>query len=140
MFIVTASLVSALPFWSGGGRWSSYVVGKDGAIYKKNRGGNQPSEVVDLNGKQLVDPQTGHAVSPSEFSPAPLLMWIDVNLGARQPKDDYPRTWFNFGGRPRYALVLLDPVRPDGRLQHPHPPIPWQLRPQGFYNGPLRPR
>jgi hypothetical protein len=96
VFIVAAGLISALPFSSKSGRWSTYVLGQDGIIYQETRGGNQPSEVADLNGKQLVNPQTGHGVQPSEFSSAPWVTWIDVDRGSRRPKDDYPRTWFNF--------------------------------------------
>jgi ABC-type transport system involved in multi-copper enzyme maturation permease subunit len=69
VFIVLAllaSLLSNLVF--NNDRWATYVMTKDGTIYKETQGGRRPSEFVDLNGKPLTDAKTGRMIESEEFN------------------------------------------------------------------------
>jgi ABC-type transport system involved in multi-copper enzyme maturation permease subunit len=106
VFLVTTNLVNALPSWLGGVRLSNYLLTRDGAVYKESRGGGQTGEIVDLDGKPFVDPKSGQRIQPAELSPyfCANVTSVNVDPEGRRPKDDYPRTYFNFWGQGQGTL------------------------------------
>ena len=97
VFIVACFLVNLLPLSFRNGAWSTYHMAKDGTLYRESRGGSQPPSIVDLDGRPFTDPQTGNKVLPIDFGPyASTPLYDDVDPEGRRPKDDYPRTYFNF--------------------------------------------
>jgi hypothetical protein len=48
--------------------WLRYVVTEDGAVFKVTQGPDDSAEIVDLEGKPLMDAKTGRMITPSDFN------------------------------------------------------------------------
>jgi hypothetical protein len=48
--------------------WSSYLMAKDGTIYKSTQPAQGPQQILDLAGKPCLDPKTGRPIEPANFN------------------------------------------------------------------------
>jgi hypothetical protein len=72
--------------------WSDYQMNKDGAIYKVTHGNGDQSDIVDLQGKPLMDAKTGRMIGMADFN-RQLCTQVQINpdFGDRIPRG----RWFD---------------------------------------------
>ena len=97
-FIVLALLATLLPnLLFNYDRWASYVMTKDGTIYKETQGGRRPPEFVGLDGKPLIDAKTGRMIESEEFNRrACNTTWIPMDREKASLRRRNPPTFFTF--------------------------------------------
>jgi ABC-type transport system involved in multi-copper enzyme maturation permease subunit len=96
-FVVVAVLLNSLPERVGSVRRSTYMMTKDGTIYKHTAGGGKPSESLDLNGNPVKDLKTGSLIDQKEFNrPDVKNFSTQVNFGEQRPINWNPQNLFAF--------------------------------------------
>jgi len=104
---------------------SDYQMTRDGTIYKVTPENGKPSEIVDLEGRPLVDPRTGRKTELADFNRQVCnLTQSNPDFGNRSRR----QRWFNqkphlLAGDPGHTLVLLEPVRTAGGLRQNDPAV-----------------
>ncbi|MGO8838938.1 MAG: ABC transporter permease [Limisphaerales bacterium] len=66
--LATILLVESLLRNSDSHPWSEYQMTKDGTIYKVTHGSGEQSDIVDLDGKPLIDAKTGRMIDTADFN------------------------------------------------------------------------
>ena len=104
------------------GPQSKYAMTEGGAVFKVTQGPGKSSEIVDLEGKPLLDAKTGRMMDLEKFRRQRrqgnrISLWGRMSGTASREWIQADFTLFSLGWQnPGYELVLLGPLRTAGRL------------------------
>jgi ABC-type transport system involved in multi-copper enzyme maturation permease subunit len=102
LLAAAAGFLTAL-FSTNDFEWSYYAVSKQGVIYKIVQRSGRPGQIVDLEGKTLMDPKTHRAMEVNEFNQKLASMGASVNVDFKKTR---PGGYRNAG---RYFLAWPSP-------------------------------
>jgi ABC-type transport system involved in multi-copper enzyme maturation permease subunit len=76
-FCVVAMLSNGLRHYRPPEDWASYLMAKDGTVYKANWPAKGPEQIVDLEGKPRFDPKTGQPEQFNRLVSRNVSLWVD---------------------------------------------------------------
>jgi hypothetical protein len=124
VFVAAALLSNLFPETNQAVPWSSYYMTKEGMVVKGTEAPGQPAEIVDLEGKPLLDPKTGQKMEALEFlnrrqKPASVFVsleklsqrrdWLEADMrpafGWRKTSDTLWYYWKRYGRLVGYDIA-----------------------------------